>query len=335
MIRRPPRSTLSSSSAASDVYKRQGINAEYGNRRLNPMSKSDAATAEVELRNQDLPVASGDDGDNMPTVWRRRAVRISWVSIGLTMASGIAGIVIFAITGSTAMLGYGLESFVDVFSSAVVLWRFSLDLKPLEGDGIQHSKDLMIYATEKKAGVMIAFTFVAIALVVGGQAIGHMAHHTNPDDHMWLVIFAGISFLAFMALGLGKYMIADALESSAMLKDAYCSIAVSVLSLGVMISVLIYRNEHSIWFLDAVIALIVSVVLFVYGVRTIAFHGHHWWRKDFWSSDPQQAESEFGSKIDHSLCDHAKPAPLGEDGDSQEIGAVATIDTTRHVEARV
>eukprot|EP00658_Telonema_sp_P-2_P033670 TRINITY_DN24663_c0_g2_i2.p1 TRINITY_DN24663_c0_g2~~TRINITY_DN24663_c0_g2_i2.p1 ORF type:complete len:456 (-),score=97.87 TRINITY_DN24663_c0_g2_i2:138-1505(-) len=30
MIRRPPRSTLSSSSAASDVYKRHGINAEYG-----------------------------------------------------------------------------------------------------------------------------------------------------------------------------------------------------------------------------------------------------------------------------------------------------------------
>eukprot|EP00658_Telonema_sp_P-2_P013535 TRINITY_DN15126_c0_g1_i5.p1 TRINITY_DN15126_c0_g1~~TRINITY_DN15126_c0_g1_i5.p1 ORF type:complete len:345 (+),score=48.29 TRINITY_DN15126_c0_g1_i5:123-1157(+) len=30
MIRRPPRSTLSSSSAALDVYKRQGINAEYG-----------------------------------------------------------------------------------------------------------------------------------------------------------------------------------------------------------------------------------------------------------------------------------------------------------------
>eukprot|EP00657_Telonema_sp_P-1_P004154 TRINITY_DN195_c0_g1_i10.p1 TRINITY_DN195_c0_g1~~TRINITY_DN195_c0_g1_i10.p1 ORF type:complete len:109 (-),score=76.81 TRINITY_DN195_c0_g1_i10:37-363(-) len=32
MIRRPPRSTQSRSSAASDVYKRQGINAEYGGR---------------------------------------------------------------------------------------------------------------------------------------------------------------------------------------------------------------------------------------------------------------------------------------------------------------
>eukprot|EP00656_Telonema_subtile_P051494 TRINITY_DN6939_c0_g1_i4.p1 TRINITY_DN6939_c0_g1~~TRINITY_DN6939_c0_g1_i4.p1 ORF type:complete len:443 (+),score=165.31 TRINITY_DN6939_c0_g1_i4:67-1395(+) len=39
MIRRPPRSTLSSSSAASDVYKRQGINAEYGDSTENAMSQ--------------------------------------------------------------------------------------------------------------------------------------------------------------------------------------------------------------------------------------------------------------------------------------------------------
>eukprot|EP00656_Telonema_subtile_P038833 TRINITY_DN439_c0_g1_i2.p1 TRINITY_DN439_c0_g1~~TRINITY_DN439_c0_g1_i2.p1 ORF type:complete len:104 (-),score=18.22 TRINITY_DN439_c0_g1_i2:227-538(-) len=38
MIRRPPRSPLSSSSAASDVYKRQGINAEYGSSHLANMT---------------------------------------------------------------------------------------------------------------------------------------------------------------------------------------------------------------------------------------------------------------------------------------------------------
>eukprot|EP00658_Telonema_sp_P-2_P083971 TRINITY_DN920_c0_g1_i13.p1 TRINITY_DN920_c0_g1~~TRINITY_DN920_c0_g1_i13.p1 ORF type:complete len:669 (+),score=242.11 TRINITY_DN920_c0_g1_i13:95-2101(+) len=41
MIRRPPRSTLSSSSAASDVYKRQGINAEYGELSMVVMSNKD------------------------------------------------------------------------------------------------------------------------------------------------------------------------------------------------------------------------------------------------------------------------------------------------------
>eukprot|EP00656_Telonema_subtile_P047376 TRINITY_DN5435_c0_g1_i1.p1 TRINITY_DN5435_c0_g1~~TRINITY_DN5435_c0_g1_i1.p1 ORF type:complete len:427 (-),score=76.96 TRINITY_DN5435_c0_g1_i1:151-1431(-) len=42
MIRRPPRSTLSSSSAASDVYKRQGINAEYGDQSQGNMNMTNA-----------------------------------------------------------------------------------------------------------------------------------------------------------------------------------------------------------------------------------------------------------------------------------------------------
>eukprot|EP00658_Telonema_sp_P-2_P061954 TRINITY_DN5060_c0_g1_i3.p1 TRINITY_DN5060_c0_g1~~TRINITY_DN5060_c0_g1_i3.p1 ORF type:complete len:245 (-),score=28.96 TRINITY_DN5060_c0_g1_i3:577-1311(-) len=45
MIRRPPRSTLSSSSAASDVYKRQGINAEYGEPKSTPHSVMAANTS--------------------------------------------------------------------------------------------------------------------------------------------------------------------------------------------------------------------------------------------------------------------------------------------------
>lgn len=56
-------------------------------------------------------------------VWVRRAIIVSWVSIVITVASGVAGLTIFAVAHSSAMLGYGLESFVDVFSSAVIVWR--------------------------------------------------------------------------------------------------------------------------------------------------------------------------------------------------------------------
>eukprot|EP00656_Telonema_subtile_P029558 TRINITY_DN32670_c0_g1_i1.p1 TRINITY_DN32670_c0_g1~~TRINITY_DN32670_c0_g1_i1.p1 ORF type:complete len:582 (-),score=158.63 TRINITY_DN32670_c0_g1_i1:103-1848(-) len=51
MIRRPPRSTLSSSSAASDVYKRQGINAEYGASVGREMSRANALCCGGEDRN--------------------------------------------------------------------------------------------------------------------------------------------------------------------------------------------------------------------------------------------------------------------------------------------
>eukprot|EP00658_Telonema_sp_P-2_P083757 TRINITY_DN9151_c0_g1_i6.p1 TRINITY_DN9151_c0_g1~~TRINITY_DN9151_c0_g1_i6.p1 ORF type:complete len:116 (+),score=51.15 TRINITY_DN9151_c0_g1_i6:126-473(+) len=54
MIRRPPRSTLSSSSAASDVYKRQ-INAEYGIVMVNAGDVSGFASASK-------PATAEDDG---------------------------------------------------------------------------------------------------------------------------------------------------------------------------------------------------------------------------------------------------------------------------------
>eukprot|EP00656_Telonema_subtile_P008338 TRINITY_DN13901_c0_g1_i1.p3 TRINITY_DN13901_c0_g1~~TRINITY_DN13901_c0_g1_i1.p3 ORF type:complete len:103 (-),score=32.21 TRINITY_DN13901_c0_g1_i1:240-548(-) len=84
MIRRPPRSTLSSSSAASDVYKRQGINAEYGGSALRNMEqqsktaehatsrprknsrKKVAAIAEPEGRgNEDWGIVPAPDTANM------------------------------------------------------------------------------------------------------------------------------------------------------------------------------------------------------------------------------------------------------------------------------
>ncbi len=49
---------------------------------------------------------------------------------------------------------------------------------------------------------------------------------------MWLIVFAALSSVAFAVLGLFKYLIAEKLGSSAMKKDAYCSIAVAILSLG-------------------------------------------------------------------------------------------------------
>ena len=50
-------------------------------------------------------------------------VQVSWISIVITVITGVIGIVCAILFGSMAMLGYGLESFVDVFSSVMVVWR--------------------------------------------------------------------------------------------------------------------------------------------------------------------------------------------------------------------
>ena len=64
---------------------------------------------------------------------------------------------------SSALLGYGLESLVDVWSSILVLWRFWDDP---EGEG---SYFVTTQRRESRASVGIAFTFVVIGYITCWQ----------------------------------------------------------------------------------------------------------------------------------------------------------------------
>jgi hypothetical protein len=64
---------------------------------------------------------------------------------------------------SSALLGYGLESLVDVWSSILVLWRFWGDP---EGEG---SYFLTTRRREARASVGIAFTFILIGFITCWQ----------------------------------------------------------------------------------------------------------------------------------------------------------------------
>jgi hypothetical protein len=52
-----------------------------------------------------------------------------------------------------------------------------------------------------------------------------------------------------------------------------------------MFQVMIFREDEDVWFLDATFGVIVSVVFFVYGARTLFLHGHVWWKTVLWTSD--------------------------------------------------
>jgi len=269
---------------------------------------------------------ASDAGGRDIAEWTKIAIKVSWLSIVLTLGTGITGIVIFAISSSSAMLAYSLESFVDVFSSIVVVWRFSLDLDECKNDGFEHSQAVLIHSAEKRAGVLIAFNFVVISIVVPIQAALHLHNKSHPEDDIWLIVFSGCSFAALFLLGIAKFYISKKLESSAMTKDAYCSFAVAIISLSMAISIVIYRSNDDIWFLDATIALIVCAVLLVYGLRTLLCYGHQWWKGAFWTTDTI-AKKHFSippaddEHSDDELPSEPQPMAVGR-GDDVDNGRI-------------
>src|SRR5674536_394686 len=91
MIRRPPRSTLSSSSAASDVYKRQVISC-CDHVRTSPARSSSRVSKSPQCP-YEPPSPRARQGRTMPTTqagrdrrWSRRVLRVMVRSIGVLLS---------------------------------------------------------------------------------------------------------------------------------------------------------------------------------------------------------------------------------------------------------
>lgn len=264
-----------------------------------------------------LLISGPEDDDHKKTspeqldreMWTIRAIRVSYVSISLTLVTGITGVLYAFLYDSSAMLGYGCNSFVDVLSSILVVWRFSKTLDPSMINDEAYNRRL-----EKRAGAGIAMTFVGIAILVGVQASMHIYAAEEPSEDKALLILASCSVLVFTSLASFKLIISIQLASSTMKKDAISSFAVGVLSLGVCISSSVYDITETVWWFDAVVAQITSICLFWYGCRTLFCHSHEWWQPSWWSEDPEsvalyQKERELSSNASQKASDCCRESP--------------------------
>lgn len=208
----------------------------------------------------------------------REAFFLAWLSLALTVIAFIAGLSIAVVTSSSATLGFALENAVDFLSSALVCWRF--------WGGGSTVPESVLEQREKRASVGIAIAFVLLAFVVGGVAIGHLSSSEAPSHVGALLALAVPSASVFAALGGLKYHVGVKTDSVSMRKDGLCSLCGAALSGGVIIGVIATESSHGdVWWVDAMVAIVVSVMLLLYGVFTLvknANQGNCWWTAAFW-----------------------------------------------------
>ncbi len=92
-----------------------------------------------------LPVIQAGGGTRSRLV--RRAKLLSWLSIGWMTVEAVTAIVAALIAGSVALLGFGLDSLIELASAGTILWLYS---------GNHRDPD----ASERRAQQIIAGCFV-------------------------------------------------------------------------------------------------------------------------------------------------------------------------------
>ncbi|EDO43809.1 predicted protein [Nematostella vectensis] len=120
-----------------------------------------------------------------------------------------------------------------------------------------------------RACLGIGISFVVSSIVISAKAIHTLVINEEPKRSINLLFVSGTSVFLLFSMAYIKYLVAYKTDSRALRIDAFNTTAGGVMAFAVTLTSILYEHSNKIWFLDATVALGISLVFFLYGVRTI------------------------------------------------------------------
>jgi divalent metal cation (Fe/Co/Zn/Cd) transporter len=180
---------------------------------------------------------------------RRLAARVrllSWVSLAYMAAEGAIAIIAGVAAGSIALVGFGLDSAVEGFASAIIVWRFT---------GHRIFSD----AAERRAQKLVAVQFFVLAPYVGVESVRALATGARPDASALGIALAASSLVVMPYLGIAKQRLAERLGSAATKGEGRQNMLCAYLA-GALLLGLVGNMALGAWWLDPAVGLLIAGV---------------------------------------------------------------------------
>jgi divalent metal cation (Fe/Co/Zn/Cd) transporter len=178
----------------------------------------------------------------------RRANLMVAASLAYNGIEGVAAVLAGVIAGSAALLGFGLDSAIEVSASAVVLVHL------LQRNGQEESP------WEQRVAVFVGVTLLALGAYVAYEAVSDLATGSKPDASYFGIALAVLSLLIMPLLSRAKHDLAHRINSRALEAESretlVCSYLSAALLLGLGLNALL-----GWWWADPVAALAIVCVL--------------------------------------------------------------------------
>ena len=181
----------------------------------------------------------------------RKALLLSYVTVGYNILEGIASIIAGSLAGSIALVGFGLDSFVESLSGGVMIWRFRKKGKISEEEEER---------LERKATKLVGYTFFVLAAYILYESIKKLIYRETPDPSLFGIIIAIVSLVAMPILFYQKYKTGKSLKSRSLVADSKETLACLFLSLALLIG-LGTNYLFGLWQADPIVGLIIVVFL--------------------------------------------------------------------------
>ncbi|OLT43791.1 cobalt transporter [Saccharomonospora sp. CUA-673] len=191
------------------------------------------------------------------TVLSRRVRLLVAATITYNVIEAIVAITAGTIASSTALIGFGLDSVIEVASAAAVAWQFS-------------SKDPE--ARERAALKVIAVSFFALAAYVTVESIRSLLGAEDAEHSTVGIVLAAVSLLVMPFLSYAQRRTGRELGSASAVADSKQTLLCTYLS-GVLLVGLLLNSLFGWSWADPIVALVIAAVAVKEGRE--AWRGEH------------------------------------------------------------
>jgi divalent metal cation (Fe/Co/Zn/Cd) transporter len=189
------------------------------------------------------------------TVAVRRGRSLEYFTVVWNSIEGLVAVATGVIAGSISLLGFGIDSFVEVASGSVLLWRMSVD-----ADAHRRATN------EKRALRIVGVCFLLLAAYIAYESISDLWLRRAPEHSIPGIVLACVSLVVMPLLSRAKRKVGRALGSAAMHADAkqteFCTYLSAILLLGLLLNAF-----FGIWWADPLAALIMVPIIANEGIE--------------------------------------------------------------------
>ncbi|AKU17717.1 cation transporter [Luteipulveratus mongoliensis] len=178
------------------------------------------------------------------TLLGRRAQQLAAAAVAYNVIEAVVAIAAGRAAGSSALVGFGLDSVVEVSSGLIILWQF---------------RHAVPEQRERQALRLMAVAFFALATYVTIDAVRTVLSDHEPDASTVGIVLAALSLAVMPVLSWAQRRTGRELASGSVVADSTQTLLCTYLS-AVLLVGLVVNATLGWWWADPIAALVIAAV---------------------------------------------------------------------------
>ena len=185
------------------------------------------------MRNIELPILGdldhqhADNAIGRPALLRR-GLRLEYLSIGWNLVEGSVAIAAGLVAGSVALIGFGVDSFVETSSAAVIVWR-------IVSENRNDNDPARIKLIERRAQRLVGASLFIFGIYLLFESVSAIIFREQPDPSPTGIVLALLSLSVMWWLARSIRRVGEELHSHAIEADSTQTLACWWMSLSLLI----------------------------------------------------------------------------------------------------